>query len=112
LAFGRLRLTPAQFGDMTPREFSNMVQGYAEGLEQDSRERWEQARMVAYYSVAAHVKKGKTMQAVIPLPWDRPAYQKNPFADFPERPTDEQLKALSEKLERNIMTWQTLSALS
>ena len=95
---------------MTPREFSNMVQGYAEGLEQDSRERWEQARMVAYYS--ARWKKSVKMKDAITLPWESPAYQKNPFADFPERPTDEQLKALSEKLERNIMTWQTLSALS
>ena len=55
---------------MTPREFSNAVRGYNQESEQKSREAWEQARLMAYYSVAPHIKKGKTMRSLIPLPWD------------------------------------------
>lgn len=97
---------------MTPREFHNAVKGFAEQIEQDSRERWEQARMVAYYAVAPHVKKGKTMQGLIPLPWDKPTTQANPYARFSERPTEEQLQELRRKLERNIRTWRIQSGLS
>jgi len=58
---------------MTPREFSNAVRGYSEEMEQQGRESWEQARMIAYYAIAPHVKKGRSMGSLIPLPWDSPA---------------------------------------
>lgn len=89
---------------MTPREFSNMVKGYGERIEHESRERWEQARMVAYYSVAAHVKKGKSMLQVIPLPWDTdPAKNK-------EKLSDEQVANILRKFEKTFPGWRTRSA--
>lgn len=85
---------------MTPREFYNAVRGYSDQLEQDSRERWEQARLVAYYSIAAHIKKGKSMAQLIPLPWDK-APNKG------ARPSDEEIAALKFRILKSIPGWQT-----
>jgi len=103
-------MSAVTFGDMTPREFANAVNGYAEDLDQASRERWEQSRLIAYYAVAPHMKKGKTMQATIPLPWD--SRNTNEDGNYLEPPTEAQLMELMRKMDRNITTWQTLSALS
>lgn len=96
---------PGQLLDMTPREFFNAVHGYAEQLEQDSKERWEQARLVAYYSIAAHIKKGKSMAQLIPLPWDK-APDKGP------RPSDEEIEAMKRRILKSIPGWQTQLARS
>jgi hypothetical protein len=92
-------MTPAMFADMTPREFANAVTGYAQELEQASRERWEQSRMTAYYAVAPHLKKGQTMHSMIPLPWDA-SQTTSAYGNFRTRPTDEQIEMLLAKLDK------------
>jgi len=96
-------LTVDQFYDMTAREFRAAAKGYAERTEQEGRERWEQARMVAYYAAAPHLRKSKTMMSLIPLPWDR-----NPLAEKfgpGERPTPEQIEQMFARLDK-IKKWQ------
>lgn len=46
------------------------LDGYSAERTERERGEWERARMVAYYSAAPHLKKGKAMKQLIPLPWD------------------------------------------
>lgn len=94
-------MSPELFGDMTPREFSNSVRGYSEEVEQRSREAWEQARLIAYYAVAPHVKGGKPMSQMIPLPWDKEARETTG-----ERPDREALQRLMHRLNKTAPGWQ------
>lgn len=89
------------FGDMTPREFSNSVRGYSEETEQRSREAWEQARLIAYYAVAPHVKGGKAMSQMIPLPWDKEGRK-----GTGERPGLEELRKFMHRLNKTVPGWQ------
>ena len=85
---------------MTPREFSNAVRGYNEESEQRSREAWEQARLVAYYSVAAHVKGKKSMYQMIPLPWDKERHEEG------EKPSREEVARFMYRLNKTAPGWQ------
>lgn len=93
-------MSPELFGDMTPREFSNSVRGYSEETEQRSREAWEQARLIAYYAVAPHVKGGKSMQSTIPLPWDKERHGEA------AKPSREELQKFMHRLNKTAPGWQ------
>lgn len=85
---------------MTPREFSNAVRGYNEEQEQRSRETWEQARLIAYYAIAPHVKKGKDMRGMIPLPWDKETKPDGQKFD------PEEVKRFMHRLNKTVPGWQ------
>lgn len=53
---------------MTPRQFDNCVKGY----EIKQRTGWEQTRMLAYFMIKPHVKKGKhlSVKDVMRFPWE------------------------------------------
>jgi len=61
-----------EFYDSTPREFYNRLEGHRKAKEDEHRADWERARLVAFYAIVPHLKKGSgnSMDKVIPLPWD------------------------------------------
>ena len=64
-----------EFLSMTPRFFANAIEGY----ELAQRERWEQTRMLAYFTVSPHLnpkKANPTPQKLWPFPWDETPMQK------------------------------------
>lgn len=90
----------SEFLDFTPREFANAITGYVEEQEQASREQWEQARLIAYYSFIPYSKKKGSVTSIIPLPWDTQA--SNQYADFPVKPTNEQIQFLMQRLDKTL----------
>jgi hypothetical protein len=64
-----------EFLNMTPRFFANAIEAY----ELNQRERWEQMRMLAYFTVSPHFnpkKANPTPQKLWPFPWDETPMQK------------------------------------
>lgn len=66
--FGRLRLTRDQVLDMSPRELKNAIRGYYEQYDEQIKDGWERARLIAYYALG----NGKqNLKQTIPMPWDK-----------------------------------------
>lgn len=69
---------------MTPRQFYNCVKGY----EIRQRTGWEQTRMVAFYMIKPHIKKGKVfgLKDVMQFPWEKEKQKltKNKVAEIKE----------------------------
>jgi len=59
-------MSSEDFWDETPCEFALRLFGHRQRQEQVDRAEWERARLVAYYSVAAHLKKQTTVQSFMP----------------------------------------------
>ena len=61
-----------EFWMCTPRSFANKIRGYHRKLERENKEQWVLARYQAYCSMMVHIesKQRKTMQQMLPLPWD------------------------------------------
>jgi hypothetical protein len=62
LAYGRLRLSPAEFGEMTLTEFSLAIDGFNE-LEAE-RLKWSfyNTRRICYYVLRPHLEKGSELR--------------------------------------------------
>jgi len=85
-----------EFYDATPREFYNRLEGHRKAKEDEHKADWERARLVAYYAIAPHLKKGASnnMDKVIPLPWDHEKLK--PVKISKEK--EEELHALLDKI--------------
>lgn len=70
IAYGRLRLSPVEFGEMTLTEFSLAVDGFNE-LEGE-RLKWSlyNTRRICYYAIRPHLEKGSGLreQDLFPIP--------------------------------------------
>lgn len=79
-----------EYNDCTYGEIVCIMAGYRKRVFHQSRESWEQARHIAFYSVAPHVQKGSvsTPQNLIPMPWD---IEKARFKDKDEESDAKQL---------------------
>lgn len=62
-------LSISEFYTLTPRQFHNCMLGY----EKRQRNGWEQTRMLAFFSLKPHLKKGSTTKAksIMTFPWDK-----------------------------------------
>lgn len=58
-----------QFYKSTPRAVFNLIIAARNKAEQESRERWEQTRMLCDFIIAPHKRKGTTGRS-FELPWD------------------------------------------
>ncbi|GAB3324570.1 hypothetical protein GCM10027299_21940 [Larkinella ripae] len=65
-AYGRARLAPAQFYDLTPWEFDRCLEGA--GIAQE--ELFRVARWAVSVVIAPHVKKPPSPEKLLPLPGD------------------------------------------
>lgn len=70
IAYGRLRLSPKDFGEITLSEFSLAVEGFGE-LEAE-RLKWSlyNTRRICYYAIRPHLDKGSSLkeQDLFPIP--------------------------------------------
>ena len=61
------------FYTLTPRQFYNIVEGYATKKETAFKDRWERTRLIAFYSAFNFESKNKKMipTEFYPLPWEK-----------------------------------------
>lgn len=66
-----MSLTPAEFYELTPREFSNKSVGYFERVERDFKTSWEQTRWLAAMVMTPHLKKAMRPNDLATFPWEK-----------------------------------------
>ena len=61
-----------EFYSLTPRAFANKLTGYRRKQEWETKERWEQTRVLYVGVVAPNLKKGASSdpKKLWPFPWD------------------------------------------
>lgn len=64
-------MTPAEFYELTPREFSNKSIGHFERVERDFKTSWEQTRWLASKVMAPHLKKPLKPEDLATFPWEK-----------------------------------------
>lgn len=72
-------ITSAELYGMTPRQFWNRLHGWEELQMKGHRERWEQTRTLAFWSLVPHIdsKKKELKKTDIEIfPWDNVAIEK------------------------------------
>lgn len=70
---GTIGMSIEEYNDSTYGEILCVMAGYRNKVLDQARVSWEQARTIAYYAVAAHVKPGtiKSPEALFSLAWDK-----------------------------------------
>jgi hypothetical protein len=66
-----MSMTPAEFYELTPREFSNKSVGYFERVERDFKTSWEQTRWLAAMVMTPHLKKALKPNDLATFPWEK-----------------------------------------
>lgn len=87
---------------MRPVEFWAAVEGFTEAQEETIRVHWETARLVSYYAIAPHLKKGqnKGPKDLFELPWEVKVKK------APRKLTPEEVKYHLERMRR-VKNWRT-----
>lgn len=66
-----MSLTPAEFYELTPREFSNKSVGHFDRVERDFKTSWEQTRWLAAMVMNPHLKKALKPNDLATFPWEK-----------------------------------------
>ena len=75
VAVGALGISPDYFLDtMSDRGYYLALEGYNERIKRE----WEQTRIIAYYSIAPHLKQKKSVHSILPFEWDNDKPKKAP----------------------------------
>ena len=87
---------------MRPVEFWAAVEGHNESMEDLIRTHWETSRLVSYYAVAPHLKKGhnKGPKDLFQLPWE--VKVKKPERKLTKEEIEHHLKRM-----RRVTNWKT-----
>lgn len=70
VAFGELNMTDKDYYSTTPENLMLRIEGYREAQNRANREAWEQARMIGYWSISPHAKKGLRPTSLVTFPWE------------------------------------------
>lgn len=70
MALGEIGLSYNDFYALTPRSFTNIINGLRNRQYAESKERWEQIRYLFYASLKPHLKGNPSLRSLMPLPWD------------------------------------------
>lgn len=70
MAIGEMGIAPSEFWKMTPSEFMDARITFTDSQMFDFRQEWERARMIAYYSAVANLKKGAKEMDIRKFPWE------------------------------------------
>lgn len=70
MALGEIGLNYNDFYALTPRSFTNIINGFRNRQYTESKERWEQIRYLFYASLKPHLKGNPSLRSLMPLPWD------------------------------------------
>lgn len=65
-------MSPESYRDCTFREILCIIHGYRKRVQDQARVTWEQARIISYHALVAHVKPGsiKSPKDLIKFAWD------------------------------------------
>jgi len=81
LALGEIGLTVDYFYSLTPRLFSNIVDGYVKRENRQNQRSWEQTRLLFFSVLKPYLKeKSVTAEKLLPFEWDK--IKVNDTADF------------------------------
>lgn len=72
LCIGEIGMSAGDYLDSTWREIVCTIHGYYHRIRNQARVSWEQARMISYHALVAHVKKGslRDPKDLIRFEWD------------------------------------------
>jgi len=70
LALGEIKLSYKDFYALTPRSFTNVINGFRNSQYEDQKMSWEQIRYLFYASLKPHLKGNPSLKRLMPLPWD------------------------------------------
>ena len=90
-------MAPSEVYALELREFYAIYEGWQRQRQQRSREAWEQHRWMACAIIGPWLKGGKSMQDILPLPWDGP--QQNVELDYDPEDLEERRRRV-ERLMR------------
>lgn len=67
-----MKMTSAEFWEITPREFFNKLEGWKSMQEIKEQNEWDRCRWSTAYLLSPHSKKGRSIKPtdLIKLPWD------------------------------------------
>jgi len=73
MTFGQMGMNPVDFWQMSWRDFKLKQRGFFERLNSEYRTSWEQARLMAFYSVSPYAKKGhlQTAKDLFIFDWEK-----------------------------------------
>lgn len=92
MALGEIGLKFDEFYALTPRSFTNAVNGYYNKQYNQSKVSWEQIRYLFYASLKPHLKGNPSLKSLMPLPWD------DEISDEIEFETEEQVQEAFENM--------------
>lgn len=70
MALGEIKLSYNDFYALTPRSFTNVINGFRNREYEDQKLSWEQTRYLFYASLKPHLKGNPSLKKLMPLPWD------------------------------------------
>lgn len=70
MALGEIGLSYDGFYQLTPRSFTNVVNGFRNRRYEESKTSWEQTRYLFYAALKPHLKGNPSLKKLMPLPWD------------------------------------------
>ncbi len=70
MALGEIGLNYNDFYALTPRSFTNIVEGFRNRQYTESKISWEQIRYLFYATLKPHLKGNPSLRSLMPLPWD------------------------------------------
>ncbi|SFO04702.1 hypothetical protein SAMN05421741_11821 [Paenimyroides ummariense] len=97
MALGEIGISYNDFYALTPRSFTNIINGFRNKQYTESKERWEQIRYLFYASLKPHLKGNPTLRSLMPLPWDNET--DDPEANETKIETPEQAAAIIKRQE-------------
>lgn len=95
LALGEIGLTVDYFYTLTPRLFSNIVEGFIRREKRLNQTNWEQTRLLFYSILKPYLKdKSVTAEKLLPFEWDK--LKVNDTSDFNPDEAEEIIKKQKE----------------
>ena len=104
---GAIGMSSRAFWGSSYRDILYVTEGYRNKMQDLARDSWQQCRVIAYYTVAPHVKPGSMggVESFMPLPWDKKSEAK-PMDDAERKRIQDRLmmniKLLDESNKRKI----------
>lgn len=70
MAVGEMSIAPSEFWRMKPCDFFHARHYFIERDIREFRNKWEQTRLIAYYSAVHVLRKNTKIDSFMPLTWD------------------------------------------
>jgi hypothetical protein len=71
IALGQIGLDAETFYQLTPEEFEEVYERWAEARDSEFKNKWHQTRKICFWAAGPYMKKGSTEQSVMRFPWEK-----------------------------------------